>query len=183
MLNFTDLISVFIAVAAGAGVFLKLFAEKTITAGIDKALHKEKLLAEVELEFRQRQLEELYGPIYASLRLNEKIYPIWLSGKLQDVNADIIAMFKQQNDEIITILKTKAHLIDGREYPPQFTQFMTSATIWGMYCTRKDEPWIPENVAEIESVKWPTEFEAHIYQKTEELKRRLDELLAKHRMN
>jgi hypothetical protein len=58
---------------------------------------------------------------------------------------------------------------------------MTSATIWGMYCTRPDHPYIPDPVAKLEQVTWPKEFESHIFAKTEELKRTLDALLIKYR--
>jgi len=90
-------------------------------------------------------------------------------------------LFKQHNDEITTILKTKAHLIDGGEYPPEFIQFMTLATIWGMYCNRPDQPYLPDHVADLTQVKWPIEFEKHIFVKTEELKKTLDLLLIKYR--
>ena len=168
--------------AAGAGIPFGFFAKKSIDSWFDKVSHKEKLLSEKDLEFRQRQIEELYGPIYASLRLSSTIYPLWLSGKLQEINRDIIELFDRQNKEIVTILKTKAHLLDGAEYPPEFTQFMTSSTIWGMYCTRRDEPWLPEHIKEISEIKWPTEFEKHFYQKTKELKTKLADLLNKHRI-
>jgi hypothetical protein len=58
---------------------------------------------------------------------------------------------------------------------------MTSATIWGMYCKRADQPYLPEHVANIDQVKWPVEFENHIFTKTEELKRTLEALLIKYR--
>jgi len=176
----TQIVGAFLASAAGAAAFLKFFAEKSIETGLQKVLYRENLLTEAELQFRQRQLEEFYGPIYASLKLVARIYPLWLEGRLKEVNADIIALFKRHNDEIITILKTKAHLIDGAEYPPAFTRYMTSVSIWGMYCTRPAEPWFPPHVAAMEEIKWPNEFQDYIFSKTEELKRRLDVLLQKY---
>jgi len=50
-----------------------------------------------------------------------------------------------------------------------------------MYCTRRDQPYLPEQVAHLEQVKWPQEFEQYIYTKTEDLKQNLDTLLAKYR--
>jgi len=180
-MDILQIVGVVVGSAAGARAFIKFFAEKSIEAGIQKALHKEKLLTTTELEFRKRQLEESYGPIYASLKLNSKIYPLWIAQKVKDVNMDVIALFKRQNDEIVTILKTKAHLIDGAKYPTEFTRFMTSATIWRMYCTRPEAPWLPQEVAGIPEVKWPQEFVDHICSKTEDLKERLDTLLQKYR--
>jgi hypothetical protein len=73
-------------------------------------------LTEADLEYRKRQIEEFYGPIYAALKLSSEIYPLWIQGKLEEVNQDTIALFKQQNDDITTILKTKAHLMDGENF-------------------------------------------------------------------
>lgn len=180
-MDLIQILGVFLASALGAGTFLKFSAEKVIETGLQKALHRETLLTATDLDFRKRQLEEFYGPIYASLKLSSEIYPLWMKGTFQEVNQDIIDLFKRQNDEITTILKTKAHLMDGGEFPPEFIQFMTSATIWGMYCTRKDQPYIPEHLAGIEQIRWPQEFENHIVAKTEELKKTLDILLIKYR--
>jgi hypothetical protein len=180
-MELVQILGVFLASALGAGAFLNFSAQKVIETGLQKVLHKEKLLTEADLEFRKRQIEEFYGPIYASLKLCSEIYPLWIQGALKEVNQDIIALFKSHNDEITTILKTKAHLMDGGEFPPEFIKFMTSATIWGMYCTRPDQPYIPEHIADIEQVKWPKEFESHIFTKTEELKKTLDILLVKYR--
>ena len=165
----------------GTTAFLKFSAEKIIEASVEKVLHKEQMLTEADLEFRQRQLEEFYGPIYASLKLSSQIYPMWMDGKITEINQDIIDLFRQQNAEIITILKTKAHLIEGDTIPPEFIRFMTSATIWSMYCQRKDQPFVPDSVAELEAVQWPAEFESHIFEKTETLKSQLDTLLRKYR--
>jgi hypothetical protein len=172
-----------IILAGGLGIsgIFKFSSEKIIETGLQKVLHKERLLTEADLVYRQRQLEEFYGPLYASLKLNSKLYPLWLEGKLSEVNQEVIDLFKRQNDAAIAILKTKAHLIEGSEYPPEFIEYMTSATIWGMYCTRSDAPYMPEHVANLEAVNWPQEFEVYIYQKTEELKRELDTLRIKYR--
>lgn len=180
-MDLLQLIGVFLASALGAGTFLKFSAEKVIETGLQKVLHKETLLTETDLEFRKRQLEEFYGPIYASLKLSSQIYPLWKDGKFEEVNQDIIDLFKAQNDEITEILKNKVHLMDGADFPPEFIQFMTSATIWGLYCTRRDHPYLPEHLQDFDTLKWPEEFENHIFTKTEELKRALDALLIQYR--
>lgn len=180
-MDILQIFGVFLASALGAGTFLKFSAEKIIETGLQKALHQETLLTETDLAFRLRQMEEFYGPIYSSLKLNSQIYPLWREQKLQEVNRDIINLFKQHNDEIITILKTKAHLMDGDQFPPEYIKFMTSTTIWGLYCQRSEQPYLPENIARLEQVQWPEEFEKYIFQKTEKLKKELDNLLIKHR--
>lgn len=170
----------FLGASVGAAAIMKFSAEKIIEAGIQKALHREKMLTEAELEYRKRQLEEFYGPIYASLKLSALIYPLWLEGRFKEVNLDIIHMFKKENDDVVQILKTKAHLIDGAEFPPAFTRYMTAVSLWGMYCTRPDQPWYPPEIGAMAELQWPDEFEDYIFKKTEELKHRLDTLLRKH---
>ena len=52
---------IFGAIAAsllGTTAFLKFSAEKIIEASVEKVLHKEQMLTEADLEFRQRQLED-----------------------------------------------------------------------------------------------------------------------------
>jgi hypothetical protein len=176
-----QLIGIILAGGLGLSGIFKFSSEKIIETGLQKVLHKERLLTEADLAYRQRQLEEFYGPLYASLKLNSRLYPLWLEGKLSEVNAEVIDLFKRQNDAAIAILKTKAHLIEGSDYPPEFIEYMTSATIWGMYCTRSDAPYMPDHVAALMEVRWPQEFEAYIYDKTEELKQELDALRIKYR--
>lgn len=60
-------------------------------------------------EFRKMQLAEFYGPIYAYSKLNTEGYNIWRSAKLQDINKEIIARFRKNNEEVIRILATKLH--------------------------------------------------------------------------
>ena len=179
-----DLVQLIGIIAAGglgiSGIF-KFSSEKIIETALKKALHKEQLLAEADLDFRQRQLEELYGPLYATLKLNSQLYPIWMDGQLADVNRDVVELFKQQNDEAVHLLKTKAHLIEGANFPPEFIEYMTSVTVWGMYCTRPDAPYIPEEIARLRQVQWPAEFEEYVYGTTERLKAELDRLRLKYR--
>ncbi len=40
---------------------------------------------------------------------------------------------------------------------------------------------MPDEVAQLEAVQWPEDFESHIYEKTETLKSELDALLRKYR--
>lgn len=43
-----------------------------------------------------------------------------------------------------------------------------------------DEPWYPKEVAAMDELKWPKEFEDYILQQMVDLKRKQDELLKKH---
>ncbi|MEM8641428.1 MAG: hypothetical protein AAGG51_21810 [Cyanobacteria bacterium P01_G01_bin.54] len=184
-MDILQIIAAFLASALGAGTILRFSAEKLIESRIEKVVQKEMLLTETDLNYRQRQLEEFYGPIYASLKLNDQIYNIWNTPEnvLADVNQDVIDLFIQNNAAIIEILKTKAHLMDGATFPPEFVEYMTSTTLWGLYCQRPDQPWIPEAVKTklAPQIAWPENFEKYIYEKTETLKQELDSLLIKYR--
>lgn len=136
-----------------------------------------------ELEYRERQLEEFYGPIYSYLESNKVIYPLWLDGKLKEVNHEVIKMFKTQNDRINEIITNKSHLIDGDRIPEEFTAFATSSKIWNMYCIREDEPYLPEHVSNLPEAMWPEKFEENIHHKTIRLKSRLNELYDKYKIN
>lgn len=99
-----------------------------------------------------------------------------MSGTLREINKEIIDLFHQQNKEMIRIMKTQAHLVDGDAIPDVFARFMTAVTIWNFFTARPDKPWVDPNVAALPQAKWPSEFPEHIFSKTQELKKRLDEL-------
>lgn len=166
-----------------ASGILKIVFDKSLAAGL-KAVHERSMLgAKAELDYRLQQLEEFYGPIYAYLKSSEVLYPLWMEGKLTEINSDIIQMFKAQNDHIQEILTNKCHLIDGDEMPEEFTAFTTSTYIWGAYCSRENEPYVPEHVAGLSQTAWPEAFQNHIYAKTHELKARLNQLYTRHKID
>jgi hypothetical protein len=133
-------------------------------------------VGESELEYRKAQLSQFYGPIYANLKISKELYDIWMSGTLREINKEIIDLFQQQNKEMIRIMKTQAHLVDGDAIPDVFAHFMTAVTIWNFFTARPDKPWVDRDVAALPQAKWPSEFPEHIFAKTQELKKRLDEL-------
>lgn len=174
-----EIISIVVSAVSGgliASGVLKLVLDKTLSASLSKVLKKNEIGGKAELEYRAKQLEEFYGPIYSYLESNKVIYPLWLNGKLKEVNYEIIKMFKTQNDRINDIIANKAHLIDGDKMPEEFTAFVTSSKIWNLYCIREEEPYFPDHVANLPEAKWPVRFEEHIHSKTIELKHRLNEL-------
>jgi hypothetical protein len=133
-------------------------------------------VGESELEYRKAQLAEFYGPIYAHVKLSQELYGIWMDHKLQAINKDVIALFREQNDAIVHIITTRAHLIDGDTIPDVFTRFMTSVTIWNFFTARAEKPWVDDDVAALPQAKWPHEFVEYIFANTQRLKKRLDHL-------
>jgi|ERR1039458_3044108 hypothetical protein len=181
-----DITTVIVSLVCGAGGavggawLLKSFLGKGIEHFFSIALKNRDIVGTSELEFRKQQLSELYGPIYAYGKLNSRLYSIWMSGKLQDINVEIIALFRRQNERIMEILSTKMHLLDGDALPQGFTHFMTSVTLWNIYTARHDQPWVPKEVADLPDAKYPEEFEQYIFDTTQRLKRRVDELHKKY---
>ena len=145
-------------------------------AEFQKELRGHEVLEQSELEFRKLQLAEFYGPIYAYCKLNKGIYAIFMARKLQDINKDVIAVFRRNNEEVLRILATKLHLVEGSELPDHFAHWATSVTLWNIYTAREHEPWVPDEVAALPQLKYPDEFDSYISATTEQLKQRLDEL-------
>lgn len=169
--------------ARSGGVWLlKSFLGSGIEHFFAVALQARETVGTSALEYRKLQLAEFYGPIYSYLKLNTQLYDIWMSGKLQDINLEIIALFRRQNEEIMNILATKLHLVEGGKPPPAFTHFMTCVTLWNIYTARRDQPWVPESVAALPQSKFPEEFQEYIYTTTEMLKEKLDDLHKKYKI-
>ncbi len=139
-------------------------------------------VGESELEYRKAQLAEFYGPIYAHLKVSQELYGIWMDHKLHSVNKEIISLFREQNDAIIQIITTRAHLVDGDTIPDVFTRFMTSVTIWNFFTARADKPWVDDEVAALPQAKWSHEFVQYIFTNTQQLKKRLNDLYQKYSM-
>lgn len=148
-----------------------------------RALKAREMLGYSELEYRKQQLEQFYGPIYAYLKSNETLFHLWNGQRLTEINTDVIKILREQNEAIALILKSKAHLVDGDSFPDHFRRFATSTTIWSLYCSRPHDPNIPTHVASLPEVRFPTEFQDYIYSKTEDLKKRLNELHKKYQVS
>ncbi|HME32082.1 MAG TPA: hypothetical protein VKG65_04955 [Terriglobales bacterium] len=151
-----------------------------VTEQIKAQTSSQMRVGESELEYRKAQLAEFYGPIYAHLKLSQELYGIWMAHKLRAVNKEIISLFREQNEAIIQIITTRAHLIDGDTIPDVFTRFMTSVTIWNFFTARVDKPSVDDDVAALPQAKWPHEFVDYIYSNTQQLKKRLDHLYQEH---
>lgn len=167
---------------------LVAFICKPIFQGAIDAVFKDRefrrnLIGQSDLEFRKQQLEELYGPIYAYLKLNDTLYDLWLAKKLNGINMPLLKLFKEQNDEIMRLLATKTHLIDGPEIPPSFIRFSTCVTIWNLYTSTTPEHAQPPEVEALAETKFPDDFMVEIYSTTERLKREIDTLHKQYRGN
>jgi hypothetical protein len=136
------------------------------------------LVGSAEIEYRQQQLSELYGPLYAYLQGGEPIYKLWMAGKLHHVNDTLKKTFREQNEAMIAIIRTKSHLIDEPTFPREMASFITSISIWNAYTSQQDG--LPPEVAALDAAKFPEPFVEYIYAKTRQLKADLEELYKKY---
>jgi hypothetical protein len=148
---------------------------------IEERLAQQSFVGQTELAYRERQLAEFYGPIYGAAKSTGKLWRLYMDGKLGPIAAEVTDFFRRQNEEVIQVLKTKAHLVDGPEMPPSFSAYLTSVMIYNIG-TRVGNGMTPEPVARLPEAEFPEEFLRHIVSETERLKRRLDQLYTAYRI-
>nr|WP_315428160.1 hypothetical protein [uncultured Albidiferax sp.] len=128
-----------------------------------------------QIDFRERQLGEFYGPIYAYLRRGKPIYLLWDEGRLDEIESDINKLFVAANEAIVAIILTKSHLIAGDKIPESFTRFLTHVAVWHGYMGT-EHGGVPLSDKEFPEAYYPEEFEDEIFATTERLKKELFEL-------
>jgi hypothetical protein len=136
---------------------------------------------EIRLKYRQRQIEELYGPL---LSLIEQIFNVWqvrtsildakdgrLSPEQQERVSEFIwkEYFSPLHQEIATILRTKLYLLEGGRMPPTFARYLEHATREA--CQHR--LWSELQIETSGGTPWPQGF-------YEDVKNTLDELLREH---
>ena len=67
-----------------------------ITQSIASAYSKEQFLWQSELEYRERQLSDLYGPGYGLCQSQRTLYQLWIDHKMDEVNFEIKQLFSRQ---------------------------------------------------------------------------------------
>jgi hypothetical protein len=133
------------------------------------------LTMQSQIEFKERQISELYGPIYAMLKRGRTLVRLWREGKLADVEGQFWTLARSTNQAIEELILGKSHLIEGDRIPDSFVQFLTHVPIWHWFgeTTQGPPPLPPEEFPE---AYYAEEFEREIYATTERLKRELHEL-------
>lgn len=156
-----------------AAIF-RQFLEESIANLFKQIQQKQMIVGTAEIRYREQQLSEFYGPLYAYMQGSHPIYTLWRAGKLHHVNDALKARLREQNECMLNIIRTKAHLIDESTFPYELARFMTSVTIWNLYTSQQDG--LPPEVAELRESTFPTEFQEYIYAKTKDLKAKLENL-------
>lgn len=128
-----------------------------------------------QIDFRERQLGEFYGPIYAYLRRGKPIYRLWVEGRLNEIEPEINKLFVAANDAIVAIILQRSHLVAGDRIPESFTRFLTHVAVWHGYM-QTEHGGVPLSQEEFPEAYYPTEFEEEIFTTTERLKKELFDL-------
>jgi hypothetical protein len=133
-----------------------------------------------ELVYRQEQLSQLYGPVYAILGSQIQTFDLWVTGKMSEKNKEVKEYFVAQNERICEIITSHAHLIEGQVFPQSFTNFFTSALIFKLYAGTSDAGEVPKHLTR-RALNMPFgEFSSDIISVTQALKSRLENLHLKH---
>ncbi|WP_331316402.1 hypothetical protein [Methylobacterium mesophilicum] len=158
-----------------AALELNTHAVKTIESNI----LREDFLMKAELAYRERQLSMLYGPVYAYLKGQQKTYDLWMSKKLEDRNFTVKKLFKDQNEKVRSTLVANMHLLDDAEMKGYVSDYFTSTLIFDWYAADSPDSKVPDHLAEHPNVRYPREFNDHIFSTTERLKARIQALNAR----
>ena len=139
------------------------------------------------LRFTERQLEELYGPLYFFLVEGEQSYKnieglidvarLRPPGDEQTLTIDQkIWLFWMENDalprneKIAELLRTRSHLIEGEQMPESFHRFLEHHSSWRLFFLMWQERHV--DIALFSNTLWPREFDLEVHHMYSVLKRR-----------
>jgi len=135
---------------------------------------RRELALQSQIQFKERQLSEFYGPIYALLKRIRPIDDLWNKGKLETIDEAAKKVMRDSNDRIVEIILTKSHLIQGDQIPKSYTQFLTHVPVWHAFLDHPSKNW--SAYQKLPEAFYDTAFEQEVYATTEQLKRDLYQL-------
>ena len=118
--TFTTGVLTGLGASALLAALFKRFLEEGIANWFKTIQQARGIVGQAEIQYRQQQLSEFYGPLYAYLKGLEVLYRLWMAGKLHHVNEAVKANFRQQNQAMLNVIRAKAHLIDEETFPHQY---------------------------------------------------------------
>jgi hypothetical protein len=142
---------------------------------IEQQFARGNIVFAAEIAYRQRQLAEFYGPIYASLKLTVRLWRLLSDGKIGSVRPPVMDLFRAQNEMILKLLQSKFDLVEGDTIPACFARYATAVTLFN-FGTRVGDNNNPPDIAGLEEARFPQEFVDYVVETTEELKRTLARL-------
>lgn len=129
------------------------------------------LASKSQIDFKEKQLAELYGPIYALLKRIRPIDDMWSQGKVKSVDTSIIKIIRDSNDRIVNLILNKSHLIHGACISETYTRFLTHVAVWHAFWDTPDRDW--SDYTNLRDAQYDFEFEEEIFRTTEKLKQEL----------
>jgi hypothetical protein len=144
-----------------------------ITVGgwfVNSYLTKRQDTAKARAEFIQRQIEELYGPLYGLIVETDVIFRIELqrqrskpAGDSSHVVANryfIETYYNPLNIEMVELIRRKMHLLVGGKLPESFERLMEHASsgmaLYGLWRDRGIDS------SPVKGIPWPDQFERDV---------------------
>jgi hypothetical protein len=129
-----------------------------------------------QIDFKERQLSEFYGPIYARLMRGNRLYELWRQGTLDRVEKEVLALFVQANEDNVQTILNKSDLIDGDEIPDSYIRYLVHVAVWDPFLKKTPVEIPPYEDEGFQDGQYPDDFEESIILTTEKLKREISEL-------
>jgi hypothetical protein len=142
---------------------------------------RRQLTLQSEIQFKERQLAEFYGPIYGLLKRIRAIDDLWEDDKLNEIDSSVREIIQECNSGIVKIILEKSHLIQGDKIPDSHTHFLLHVAVWHA-CLDLEARAGGKSVGKAAGGEiyekhpeshYKVEFEEEIYYTTEQLKREL----------
>ena len=175
------------ALIAAIGAAAGWFVNHLLTVRREEARRR----LEAQLRFVERQIEELYGPLAATLYEGRRTFLDLLDSlgrgyvfpedgelPMNELRTWLFwaeSEFLPRNDYIKTLLRTKAHLIDGGEFPQSYIDFLDHCNSWAVNHRRWKEQQVKYSWHS--KINWPEEFESEVIQTFQTLKRNHADLI------
>ena len=162
------------AILLVTGFGLNKLLEKT-KHELGLASKRHEIALKSQIEFKEAQISELYGPIYVLLKQIRPLDDLWNDRRLGGSRNDaVLAAIRAANNRIVETVLAKSHLVEGDRIPDYFGRFLTHVSVWHAFHDDPDADW--SIYAEIEEAQYDMEFEREVFRVTELLRRELREL-------
>jgi hypothetical protein len=146
---------------------------------------------EAQLKYVERQIEELYGPLALLVYEGRRTWGDLLlalgrdhvfsgSSPLPEVELRTWlfwteAEFLPRNEKIRSLLESKAHLVEGPEFPKSYVDFLDHCNSWAINHRRWKEQGVKYSWHS--RINWPERFEEDVIETFQTLKSRHAELV------
>jgi hypothetical protein len=134
------------------------------------------LTIQSQIQYKERQLSELYGPIYAMVSRGRRIVKLAGEGRLDSILDQFWEMARATNRRIEEILLSKSHLIEG-VMPESFIQFLVHVPLWDAFMNTPQKLPPPKEI--FPEAYYSESFEVEVYATTERLRSELRDLYAR----